>query len=284
MNVLFVNHFGYVDYLNDHVYEGFIRQPNTKVWETSRPSYMLKGGPDMSKWWGRGVGYGHMRHSPNIDSPDNIKEKILNSFYDIVVYGSIHRCRDYWDDVIRVYPKNKIIMCDGEDHQGVEMSFTKHGLYFKRELVQSCSSVLPISFAATKYSMAKKLLEKTQMFGTCIPGDPSTYKWSFDTQKGYYKDYNRSFYGITMRKVGWDCNRHYEILASHCVPYFIGLEDCPSLTMTTFPKKKILEANKWAAKKIVPSNYKEIVDELFQYTKENLTTEKMVYKMILSKI
>jgi hypothetical protein len=36
--------------------------------------------------------------------------------------------------------------------------------------------------------------------------------------------------------VGWDCLRHYEILASGAVPYFTGVEDSPHDVMTSLPK------------------------------------------------
>jgi len=284
INVLFVNHFGHVDFLNDHVYEGLLRQPNFKIWETHNPFYMLKGCPDLNGMWGRGIGYGKLTHTPNIDDQTTIREKIANKFYDIIVYGSIRRCREYFDDVVKLYPINRVIICDGEDDQGIDLSLTKYGVYFKRELVSEHEGVLPISFAATESAMATRFLDKEQLFGTCVPGDPSTYKWHFFTQREYYKDYNRSFYGITHKKAGWDCNRHYEILASHCVPYFHNLEECPHLTMTNFPKKQVIASSKWAEKKLVPSNYAEIVDELFQFTKDHLTTERMVYNMILSRI
>jgi len=284
INVLFVNHFGHVDFLNDHIYEGFVRQPGFKVWETHNPFYMLKGCPDLNGMWGRGIGYGKMTHAPNLEDAQTIKDKILNRFYDLIVYGSIRRCRDHFEDATKAYPFDRVLIFDGEDDQGVDLSLTKHGLYFKRELLTDHPRVLPISFAATESAVATRFLEKEQMFGTCIPGDPSTYKWDFWTQREYYKDYNRSFYGITHKKGGWDCNRHYEILASHCVPYFPNLEACPALTMTNFPKKQVINANRWAEQKIVTSDYAEILAELFEYTKENLITEKMVAKMVLGKL
>lgn len=284
VNVLFVNHFGHVDFLNDHVYEGFIRQPNFKIWETHNPFYMLEGCPDLNGMWGRGIGYGKLKHTPSIEDANIIREKIANRFYDLIVYGSIRRCSDHFSEVTKSYPFDRVLIFDGEDDQGVDLSMTQYGLYFKRELVSAHPKVLPISFAATESAIATRFLEKEQLFGTCVPGNPSTYKWDFWTQKEYYEDYNRSYYGITTKKAGWDCNRHYEILASHCVPYFFDLENCPPLTMTNFPKNQVINASKWAAKKIAPSNYQEILEELFEFTKENMITEKMVRKMILNKL
>jgi hypothetical protein len=45
-----------------------------------------------------------------------------------------------------------------------------------------------------------------------------------------------------MKKAGWDCMRHYEILGNNCIPYFVGLEDCPKNTLANLPKELLLEA------------------------------------------
>ncbi|KAK3288314.1 hypothetical protein CYMTET_4204 [Cymbomonas tetramitiformis] len=45
-----------------------------------------------------------------------------------------------------------------------------------------------------------------------------------------------------MQKGGWDCFRHYEILANGCVPSFLGIDDIPPLTMHTFPKELVQQA------------------------------------------
>ena len=60
----------------------------------------------------------------------------------------------------------------------------------------------------------------------------------------YYDKYRKSKFGLTKKKGGWDCLRHYEILMNGCIPIFENLELCPKLTITTFPKEHILELNK----------------------------------------
>jgi hypothetical protein len=45
-----------------------------------------------------------------------------------------------------------------------------------------------------------------------------------------------------MKKSGWDCLRHYEIMMNHCIPLFRDLPECPSLTMTHFPRFEVLTA------------------------------------------
>ncbi len=46
-----------------------------------------------------------------------------------------------------------------------------------------------------------------------------------------------------MRKGGWDCLRHYEIIASGSVPYFEDYERIPKFTMFDYPKKLQKKAN-----------------------------------------
>ena len=98
----------------------------------------------------------------------------------------------------------------------------------------------------------------------------------------YYIDYNKSYYGVTMKKAGWDCMRHYEILANHCVPYFIDLESCPKQTLTNLPKELLIEARELSLN-FDQSKYDIILNELFNYTRKNLTTKKLA-EYLLSKI
>ena len=62
--------------------------------------------------------------------------------------------------------------------------------------------------------------------------------------QSYYGQYAKSFYGVTRMKSGWDCLRHYEILGSGAIPYFLnimGLRERP-FVMYAFPKDMVLEA------------------------------------------
>eukprot|EP00854_Cymbomonas_tetramitiformis_P018304 gene18304-21825_t len=103
---------------------------------------------------------------------------------------------------------------------------------------------LPISFAIHERYVLPPTSEcvstKNQSLATVIPGNKSTY--IFADEAAYYADYRRSFYALTMKKGGWDCFRHYEILANGCVPFFLGIDDIPPLTMHTFPKELVQQA------------------------------------------
>lgn len=51
--------------------------------------------------------------------------------------------------------------------------------------------------------------------------------YAFKSQENYFDDLATSYYGITTKRSGWDCLRHYEIAASGCVPCFRLLNEKP---------------------------------------------------------
>jgi hypothetical protein len=214
----------------------------------------------------------------NIDR-SNIEEKIKDKYYDLIIYGAIKRCKNYYDLVSKVYPADKIILIDGNDEAELDPLYTKH-LYFKRELQNNHPNLLPITFAFPTDKLSQPNKNKTQEYATCIPGQPETY--IFKEEKPYYEDYQKSYYGVTMKKAGWDCMRHYEILGNYCMPYFIGLEDCPKDTLANFPKELLLEARELAFS-FDNQKYFDILDGVFEHTKNNLTTKNLA-KYIINKL
>jgi hypothetical protein len=211
----------------------------------------------------------------NIDRT-NIEEKIKDRYYDLIIYGAIKRCKNYYDLVSKHYPADKVILIDGNDESDLDPLYEKH-LYFKRELVKGHKNLLPITFGIPTSKLATPNINKTQEYATCIPGQPETYV--FKTEQPYYEDYQKSYYGVTMKKAGWDCMRHYEILGNYCVPYFVGLEDCPKNTLANLPKELLLEAKDLAGN-FEEQKYFSILNELFDYTKNNLTTKNLAKYVI----
>jgi hypothetical protein len=282
VKILFVNRFEKPDYLNDMIYHGLINSPGVFVYESSWPGYMLKGHPNPNALYGRGFTlYARMTHHPMVSSPSRIEEKIHDKFYDYIIYGSIARCADFLPVVQRIYPKNKIVFLDGEDWPAI----TRHtllncGFYFKRELVMSMREVKPISFSIPSEHVVQAVPEKTKMVAGINPSFDKSY--TFDSEQDYYAEYRRSFYGKTKKKAGFDCLRHYEILANGCMPIFEGIAHLPDTVMTRFPKQtvknvtKLVEANP----EVELANYKEVMSELLDYTRENLTTVKEAARLL----
>lgn len=51
--------------------------------------------------------------------------------------------------------------------------------------------------------------------------------YAFSDEDAYYADLRRSRFGITTKRAGWDCLRHYEQAANGCVPCFRDLSAKP---------------------------------------------------------
>jgi hypothetical protein len=148
----------------------------------------------------------------------------------------------------------------------------------------------PITFSIPEEKIVNYIKEKTKLLSSLIPGDISTY--IYNTEEDYYKEYKQSYFATTTKKGGWDCMRHYEILANGCIPYFIDIESCPPNTMALLPKDLLMEGNnlykKLNTKSITEfteedmNEYNNLVIKQLDYTKNNLTTQKIA-KHILDK-
>jgi hypothetical protein len=131
---------------------------------------------------------------------------------------------------------------------------TKGFLYFKREWTEDSQfnlwhRVLPraarrrllpyrglrrVSFSFPEKKMVFAAPSKTKDFprhivdpevATLVPNSATSY--AFETEAAYYADLQSSRFGITTRRSGWDCLRHYEIAANDAVPCFRDLDAKP---------------------------------------------------------
>ena len=87
-------------------------------------------------------------------------------------------------------------------------------------------------------SCSRKLFD----FAPMRPGRMKTYR--FETQDAYYSQYAHSLFALTMPRAGLDCLRHYEILASGAIPFFIHSEalNASPLSMYAFPRELVRQA------------------------------------------
>ena len=267
---------GYInDYLNDLLFYGLTELENVEVIDSTPIIHLYKENQQnipLQTLWGKGFTSTYLINKDNIDR-SNIEEKIKDKYFDLIIYGSINRCSDYYDIVSKIYLPNQIFLIDGDDSTNINPLSSIHP-YFKRELTSD--KFIPIHFAIPECKITTNKLDKTQEYGSIIPGQGG---YKFDIEQEYYNDYNKSYFGVTMKKAGWDCMRHYEILANNCIPYFTDLEECPNRILTNLPKELLLEA-KELANNFEEQNYFDILNELFNYTKHHLTTKQLAQHVL----
>lgn len=285
MKVLYIIAGNYPDYLCDCVLHGLYMLLGSGLTHTGDAYYMYKDKiteKDRQTLYGSGFTL-YATLPKYINDNTNIEDKIINHYFDFIIYGSVFRNMDYYDLVLKHYSTYDIAVMDGEDFNAISRleNFPESVLFFKRELQQTNrKNVHPISFSIPEEKIAsieniiktqKDSLVKPRLFGENIYGDTTNYIYTKEEE--YYKDYQQSFFGLTHKKAGWDCLRHYEILANFCVPYFPDIDDCPKNTMVNFPKDIIKQTNKlYLENKFGTEEYYKLLHQLFNYTKENLTT------------
>lgn len=302
MKILFISIGNKVDYQCDCLFHGLCSLPNVDVYILSDYKYMFQGNEETYLLKQYGMGFTITNRIPatkkHKHSMEQAIENIETHFYDAVVYGSIFRYDVLLQHVLQNYKKEQIIFVDGEDldygvtyqkrvkgllkqpifHKEMRdkaLYYATKGLFFKRELRETDRTFFyPITFAIPEENIITNVTTKEMYLAAIIPGKKETY--IYDNEKDYYHGYQIAYYGLTFKKSGWDCLRHYEIMANGCIPYFPDIAKCPSTTMYNFPRSIILETNRLYKKHNLNSYlYSFYCKELLGYTREVLTTRKM---------
>jgi len=108
-------------------------------------------------------------------------------------------------------------------------------------------SMHPLTFGIPSKHVQDAVQPKGRALSTVIPGDWSTYAYlprnehspqqMAQLERDYYVDMQRSFFGLTWKKGGWDCLRHLELLASGCLPLFTDIARAPRGVLSLYPKR-----------------------------------------------
>lgn len=153
----------------------------------------------------------------------------------------------------------------------------------------SSGAPFPISFGIPESKIVAQVPAKELAFAKLIPGKSYTYTYRHEAD--YYQGYQQAFFGFTWKKGGWDCMRHYEILANGCIPYFRRLDDCPTQTMFRLPRALIKQAMNLPGvsdgridfSRFDQGAYLLLAEQLLAYTRQHLTT-RSIAKYVLEQL
>ena len=137
--------------------------------------------------------------------------------------------------------------------------------------------IYPIGFSIPAEKIVSSVGAKAKIYSSLVPGVLSSY--IYNDEDSYYNEYRQSIFALTCRKAGWDCMRHYEILACGAIPLFVNSSGIPKDTMTFYPKAlldrvygEIIPTIHELGLEGVAALTKPIADLLLQYTRAKLTT------------
>ena len=197
--------------------------------------------------------YGNL-YDRTVDRTSIIQRLETNSF-DLVILGQVWR---QWGQLLDLSPLLQnlpVVLLDGDDdtrlfhRSGTRLRRfgwqpfpirSRRCYYFKRELQvasfnDGLCQVLPVSFSIPEEKIrTSHSFHKTQRFAThCVDHEVALNtglqtSYAFDSEDAYYDDLRKSRYAVTTKRGGWDCLRHYEIVAAGSLPCFRQLDTKPA--------------------------------------------------------
>lgn len=247
LNLLVISQETGPDYLADLVFQGLIESRQISIDTNFFADYLSSSFSGLASIYGRGytafanISDDYSEKIVRVCSAGEIRASILRRKYDLIIYLSIQRNSQHLSHCTKCYSDNEILVLDGEDNTNIYANLLGKVTYYKRELISNDPRVNPISFAVPEIKISEESSNKTFFVAPCDPRDRLTYV--FSTENSYYEQYKRSYFAYTMKKGGWDCLRHYEIIMNGCVPVFLEVDKIPCRTMVNYPKQLQKDAN-----------------------------------------
>lgn len=240
------------DYQSDMLFHGLRELLGQDITDYPKKTHLYKGFPNTQNLWGKGFTYTNTLDDIPVDRDEcgggkETIRKIEEGYFDLIVMSVHHTLQHFANgqnqvlEILKSNPKNKIAVVDGHDlpHYNRDL---KPNWFFKREIYDDNPDLIPINFAIPECKIVKEVPTKIKDFADILPASTeshwpqenrSTHK--YNTEEEYYQDYKDARFAFTCKKGGWDCMRHYEIMANGCIPLFTDIENCPLYTLTNLP-------------------------------------------------
>jgi hypothetical protein len=186
----------------------------------------------------------------SIPLPDLLHNPILETEnVDAIIVGDGHMYGEFpnFSSLYEITPN--VWVLDGHDlygeatrkinFQGEEIIGAQFENSFKRELIEDIDSVYPTGFGIPEhrireidFSLKTRMIQKTSPSEACFSNSPN--KYLYEDEEEYYDDMASAWFGLSCKKGGWDCLRHYEIIASGSLLLFKDYDKKPPLCSPQF--------------------------------------------------
>jgi hypothetical protein len=254
MKVLYLTD-SFPDYLSDDLLYGLRSVLGPDVVDYPRKDVLYDNSPwraEAHRLYGRGFHCFGLAEQP-VDRTD-LPAKIAGGHFDAIINSSAHRIR------CPLHPRLAVIDC--EDHEKLTYRYHRRvAVYFKRELPAPRSGVEPILFALPDFlndqSAPPRVKRMHASFGPTSEmrrqlADKYPPEYTFTTWTDYRNDIRQSWFALSPKGVGYDCQRHYEILgqAVLCIhldagapfalrKFFVDGENCLVFSSTAELERKV---------------------------------------------
>lgn len=237
------------DYLQDGLLYGLRKRLGADLVDWPRKDVMYTNcAKPTAELYGRG--FTMWKLLPDIDVERPPKDATIHAAAtgcDLLVFASIRRQRSEFAEwsrrrgLARFTDRPTAVFLDGEDKTRLLIPAMLRGKYYKRERTRGTAPLTrPISFSIPSEKLVLRVPAlKPRRFATHVQCDEAyripwiaehcERKYAFDSEAAYRHDLQSSLFGLTMKKAGWDCMRHYEVASNGCVPCFWRLSEKPAV-------------------------------------------------------
>ena len=251
------------DYLADGLLHGLRQLPGLELVDYPRKECMYEGGrhcrvaPEFGVRGGGFSLYGLLKEPEGGIDRSFIWQRLAAGWFDAVLVSNVWR---QWGLLLQwreLLATQSLLLLDGDDDQrlyprsGTRIRQFGFGTgltnllqlpsthIFKRELTNRSRkwglklNIHPLAFSIPDSQILMHLPNKSQLFPSHIVDLDLSNKlgastnYVFADEHSYRSDLVSSRFGITTRRAGWDCLRHYEIAAAGAVICFRDLEQKP---------------------------------------------------------
>jgi len=251
------------DYLADGLLHGLRQCPQVEVLDWPRKDCLYEGGrvcgvaPEFGVRGGGFSLYGLLQEPPGGIDRSQIWRRLEGGWFDAVVLSNVWRQWGLllqWQQLLSRLP---LLLLDGDDDERIYprsgTRLRQFGLgtglsrllqaptthMFKREFTPRSRAwglrlqLHPLGFSIPEVAIVNSVAAKTQLFPSHIVDEElrvrlgGSASYAFADEAAYRADLGASRFGITTRRAGWDCLRHYEIAASGTIPCFRDLHRKP---------------------------------------------------------
>lgn len=257
------------DYQSDALFHGLRSLLGHDIVDIPKLEHLYVGGPVPP--YGRGFTMFNLLPDLKVDrSPP--RARIVSGEFDLVIVAGDHlysaQPLPFQEALRRYLPPGRLMMVDGSDNSDIaQPDRIGWGVYFKRENVGIAT---PISFAIPEEKLACGVWPRRLRIAEYEPGMP----YRFDHESDYYAGYQEAAFAHTRMKAGWDSLRHYEIMATGCIPIFKDIERMPPETCFTLPKKalqKVMDDRGWES--MSDEQIAAVGSQFFEWCRNQCTTE-----------
>ena len=251
------------DYLSDGILHGLKNTPGIQVTDYPKKNCLYQTYLEANDFGVRGGGfslYGLLDELPSEIQREHIQQKLERGWFDLVVISNIWRqwgLLIQWENLLST--NCKLAILDGDDDERFYPTSTarirqfgptrwlkrlinsKDTIYFKREWTKRTNMwpyeciIKQLSFSIPAEKIRSNLLRKTRLFPDHIVDSEvcdllgGQLHYAFSSEADYQKNLGESRFGITTKRGGWECLRHYEIAANGSIPCFRNLNQKPMI-------------------------------------------------------